>query len=111
MKFLVFYRPDAPSESASQDPARGEAMAAYAEKMTRAGVLLSQAMFDPAIAQVSRRAGEVTIDDGHQPVTGYAFLEAPSHRDAIELTKEFLRVAGDGVCEVRGVLDGPPRSS
>jgi hypothetical protein len=42
-------------------------------------------------------------------IGGFAILEAPSMSSAIELTKRFLRVHGDGwhvECEVRQ-LDGP----
>jgi len=36
-------------------------------------------------------------------VGGFAILEAPSKQAAIELTRKFLAVAGDGECEVRQV--------
>ena len=110
MKFLVIYTPDTPRESGPPDPVRGAAMAEYAKKSAEAGILLSQAMFDSAVTQVRQRAGTVSATDRQEQVTGYAFLEAASHDDAVRMTKEFLSVAGDGVCEVRGVLDGPPQS-
>ena len=110
MKFLVIYTPDAPEASASSDPARGAAMAEYAKKSTDAGILLSQAMFDSTVTRVQQRTGSVTATGRQEKATGYAFLEAPSHEDAVKMTREFLSVAGDGACEVRGVLDAPPQS-
>lgn len=110
MRFLVIYTPDAPRGNGSQDAARGTMMAEYAKKSADAGILLSQGMFDSAVTQVQQRSGAVSATDRQVEKTGYAYLEAPSHRDAVEMAKEFLSVAGDGVCEVRGVLDAPPQS-
>ena len=58
----------------------------------------------PTSAGTSLAAGERLVEIG-----GFAILEAPSMAAAIELTKRFLRVHGDGwhiECEVRE-LDGP----
>ncbi len=41
--------------------------------------------------------------------SGYAFIEAASRDEALAGVKEFLSVAGDGVTEVRQVVDDPSR--
>jgi hypothetical protein len=57
-------------------------------------------------ARVRRSGSQTTVSDGpfteaKELVGGFAILEAQSKQEAIELTKAFLAVAGDGECEVR----------
>ena len=42
-------------------------------------------------------------------MAGYAFLNASSREEAIEFAKQFMAVAGDGVCELRQVLEFGPQ--
>ena len=51
----------------------------------------------------------MTVSNEEGRMAGYAFLNANSRDEAIELAKTFLAVAGDGVCEVRQVVEMPPR--
>jgi len=37
-------------------------------------------------------------------VAGFALLEAASKEEAIRMAKEFLKVAGDGECELRQIF-------
>jgi hypothetical protein len=50
----------------------------------------------------------LTVTDGpftesKEVIGGFALIEAKSKEDAIELTKRFLRVAGDGESEIRQI--------
>jgi hypothetical protein len=114
MRFLSMIRIDErkgqlPSEQLMQD------MGKLMDEMIRDGSLVRTAGLRPTKegARVRLRKGELTVTDGPFPETkevigGYAILEAASLRDAIELTKRFLRVHGDAwelECEVRP-LDG-----
>jgi hypothetical protein len=38
-------------------------------------------------------------------------LQAPSREAAIEYVKEFMKVAGDGECELRQLWEMPPDAS
>jgi hypothetical protein len=54
----------------------------------------------------------MTVTDGpftesKEVVGGFALLEAKSKEEAIELTKRFLKVAGDGECEIRQIFTAP----
>jgi hypothetical protein len=40
---------------------------------------------------------------------GFAFLNAESKDEAIELCKAFLKVAGPGTCELRQILEFAPQ--
>ena len=58
----------------------------------------------------------VTITDGpfseaKEVVGGFAILQANSKNEAIEMVKRFLKVAGDGECEIRQVYDAPEQAS
>ncbi len=94
-----------PDERLMQD------MGKLIEEMTREGTLVRTAGLKPTAegARVRLSRGKLSVVDGpftetKEVIGGYAILEAPSMRDAIELTKRFLRVHGDNwelECEVR----------
>jgi hypothetical protein len=63
-------------------------------------------------ARVRRSAGEITVTDGpftesKEIVGGFALLQVQSKEQAVELTRNFLRVAGDGECEIRQLYEAP----
>jgi hypothetical protein len=99
-----------PSEQLMHD------MGKLIEEMTREGTLVRTAGLRPSAegTRVRLRRGQLSTVDGpfgetKEVVGGFAILEAPSKREAIELTKRFLRVHGDEwdiECEVRQ-LAGP----
>jgi hypothetical protein len=67
-------------------------------------------------ARVRLSGGTVTITDGpfseaKEVVGGFAILQANSKNEAIEMVKRFLKVAGDGECEIRQVYDAPDQSA
>ena len=43
--------------------------------------------------------------EAKEVIGGFALLKAKSKEEAIELTKRFLKVAGDGECELRQVFE------
>ena len=43
--------------------------------------------------------------ESKEVIGGFALIEAKSKEDAIELTKRFLRVAGDGESEIRQIAE------
>jgi hypothetical protein len=63
-------------------------------------------------ARVRSSNGKVTVTDGPFPeskevVGGFALIKANSKAEAIQLTKDFLKVAGDGECELRQLHEAP----
>jgi hypothetical protein len=114
MRFLSMIRIDekggqVPSEQLMND------MGKLIEEMTREGTLITTAGLRPTAegVRVRLRGGKLSTTDGpftetKEVIGGYAVLEAKSMKEAIELTKHFLRVHGDEwdiECEVRP-LDG-----
>jgi len=115
MRFLSMIRIDenggqVPSEQLMND------MGKLIEEMTREGVLIKTAGLRPTAegARVRLRRGKLSTVDGpftetKEVIGGFAILEAGSMKDALELTKRFLKIHGDEwdiECEVRQ-LDGP----
>ena len=99
-----------PSEQLMQD------MGKLIEDMTRAGVLVRTAGLRPTRegARVRLQKGKLSTVDGpftetKEVIGGFAILEAGSMDEAIELTRQFLKIHGETweiECEVRQ-LDGP----
>jgi hypothetical protein len=84
------------------------AMGQLIEESMRKGELIATEGCLPSAkgARVRRAGSKVTVTDGpftesKEIVGGFAILEAPSKKEAIEMTKRFLEVAGDGECEIR----------
>ena len=61
-------------------------------------------------ARVRKQDGKVTVTDGpftesKEVVGGFAILRANSKEEAIQLAKDFLDAAQDGVCELRQLYE------
>ncbi len=111
MKFLCLYKPAA-TEGTPPTEQEMNAMAKLIEEMTNEGTLLATEGCLPSAmgARVRRAKGKVTVTDGpfteaKELVAGFALIEAKSKAHAIELTKRFLEVAGDGESEIRQIYD------
>jgi hypothetical protein len=94
------------------------------EEMARMGKLIEEGMktgwllategcLQSALgARVRKQEGKVTVTDGpftesKEVVGGFAILRANSKEEAIQLAKDFLNVAEDGVCELRQLYEMP----
>jgi hypothetical protein len=84
------------------------------EESTKAGVLVATEGCLPSAlgARVRLAGGKLTVTDGPfiestELIGGFAILQAGSKEEAIELTKKFLGVAGDGECEIRQLFEAP----
>jgi hypothetical protein len=110
MRFLSIYTTKENNEPPT--PQRMAEMGKLIEEMTKAGTLLATEGCLPSSKGARiRRAGEkLTVTDGpftetKEQVGGFALLQAKSKAEAIELTKRFLNVAGDGECELRQLYE------
>src|ERR1700746_3964895 len=61
-------------------------------------------------ARVRRAAGNLTVTDGpfteaKELVGGFAILRTNSKQEAIQLVRDFLKVAGEGECELRQLYE------
>ena len=65
-------------------------------------------------ARVRNIGGKYTVSDGpftesKEIVGGFALIQAESKAAAIEFTKRFLKVAGDGETEIRQLYEQPAK--
>ena len=110
MRFLSIYTTKENNEPPT--PQRMAEMGKLIEEMTRAGTLLATEGCLPSSkgARVRRTGEKLTVTDGpfteaKEVVGGFALLQAKSKAEAIELTRRFLKVAGDGECELRQLYE------
>jgi hypothetical protein len=114
MKFLSIYG-NAPGEAPR--PMNNEQMGAMGkliEDATKSGALVLTGGIQPVSkggARVRSSAGEITVDgpftETKELVGGFALLEADSREEAIELVRKFLKIAGDGECELHQIMEAP----
>ena len=110
MKFLSIYK----TAERGVPPSSEEIskMGKLVEEGMKAGWLLGTEGCLPSAlgARVRRSDGKLTVTDGpfteaKEVVGGFALLRANSKQEAIELTRQFLQVAGDGECEIRQIYE------
>ncbi len=101
--------PSAPIPPAS--PELMSEMGAFVEEATKAGVLLATGGLAPAAegTKVIRAGGKFTVVDGpfaeaKELVGGWALMEVRDKDEAIQWTKRFLSIAGDGESTLRQVF-------
>lgn len=110
MKFLSIYKtverggPPSPDEISS--------MGDLVEDGMRSGYLLAVEGCMPSAtgARVRLSNSNLTVTDGpfaesKEVIAGLAILQANSREEAIEHVKNFIRVAGDGECELRQLFE------
>ena len=111
MRYLTIYRPTSGEEGGMPSPEHMAEMGALVEQMTAKGALIGTEPLAPraACARVSLKGGGFTVSDEPERAGGYAVLNASSREEAIELCKTFLATAGEGVCEIRQIVEFGPR--
>jgi len=110
MRFLSIYKHVERAAPPSQEEMA--TMGKLVEEGFKAGWLLATEGCLPTKfgARVRSSGGKLSVTDGpftesKEIVGGFAILKANSKEEAIELARQFLRVAGDGECELRQVYE------
>ena len=110
MKFLSIYK--TVERNAPPSPEEMAKFGKLVEDAMKAGYLVSTQGCMPSAmgARVRLSNGNLSVIDGpfteaKEVVGGLAILEAKSKEEAIEIAKQFIRVAGDGECEIRQLYD------
>jgi hypothetical protein len=113
MKFLCIYKPGKP-EGTPPTQEEMTRMGKLIEDGMKAGWLLATEGCLPSTlgARVRRSGGNITVKDGpftesKEIIGGFALIRVKSKEEAIELTKKFLEVAGDGESEIRQIYEMP----
>jgi hypothetical protein len=111
MRFLGYTlanEAETPTEPPSPD--MYEKMGKFVEEATKAGVVVATGGIAPTSEGtiISLKGGQFTVVDGpfteaKELVGGWALMECRDKNEAIEWTKRFLNVLGEGECRVRPV--------
>jgi len=116
MKFLCIYKPAKP-EGTPPNQKEMEEMGKLIEEGMKSGWLLSTEGCLPSAlgARVRLSNGKITVTDGpfteaKEIIGGFALIQAKSKQEAIELTRDFLKIAGDGESEIRQIYETPPNA-
>jgi hypothetical protein len=111
MRFLCLYKPSKP-EGTPPTQQEMASMGKLIEEWMKSGILLATEGCLPSAkgARIRLSAGKITVTDGpftesKEVVGGFALIQAKSKEEAIEFTKGFLEVAGDGETEIRQVFE------
>ena len=113
MRFLCIYKSSQP-EGIGPTQEEMDRMGAFIRDSLQEGYLLSTEGCLPSVlgARVRMAEGKITVTDGpfaeaKEIVGGFALIQAKSKEEAIEYTKRFLKVAGDGETEIRQLYEAP----
>jgi hypothetical protein len=110
---MSLYKPGRESDTPPSEQVIA-ALGQLIEDMAKAGVLIATDGLQSSSkgARVRISDGKFTVTDGpfaetKELIGGYAILNAKSKEEAIELTKRFLSLMGEGACEIRLMQDVP----
>ena len=112
MRFLCIYKPSRPEGSAPNCEEMTEMGKLISDGFEKGWLLSTEGCLPSTFGARVRKAGEkITITDGpfaetRELVGGFALIQAASKDEAIDLTKRFLTIAGDGESEIRQVFEG-----
>jgi hypothetical protein len=113
MRFLCLYKSAKPEGT---PPSEGEMaqMGKLIEESFKSGILLATEGCLPSAlgARVRRADGKFKVTDGpfaeaKELVGGFALIKTNSKQEAIEFTRKFMDLAGDGEVELRQIYEQP----
>jgi hypothetical protein len=107
MRYLMMSKP---SDQPADEKLYAE-MGKFIEELTAAGVLLATGGLEAGGVRVTSVGDEITVTDGpfaeaKEAVAGFALVEVRSREEAIELSRRFRRIVGDGESVIQEVF-GP----
>jgi len=112
MKFLSIYQTQERNTPPTQEEM--DRMGRLIEEGFKSGKLVATEGCLPSKlgARIRQANGQASVTDGpftesKEIVGGFAIIEVGSKEEAVEYVKEFMRLAGDGVCELRQLYEMP----
>ncbi len=110
MRYFLYTTPDADAPQSPPTPELYAEMAQLVEEGFRDGTLIATGAMDPHVTRIEHAKGTFTLTDGpfteaKEAVVGWALVEVESKDQAIELSKKFWRLVGDGTGIIQRVFD------
>jgi hypothetical protein len=111
MQFLVYDPNPNPQASAPPSPEMMAEMGRFIEEATRAGIIVATGALQPKGTRLRLAGGQFTVSDGpyieaKELMGGFAVIQVNSLEEAIEWSKRFRQIVGDGESEIVQVF-GP----
>ncbi|MFB4311302.1 YciI family protein [Actinomadura sp. GTD37] len=111
MRFLMMTTDSGADEGGQPDETMQQEMGRFIEETAKAGVLLATGGLEPHGTRIASTGGKVTVTDGpfteaKEAVVGFALVEVRTREEAIELSKRFYTIVGDGEGVIKQVF-GP----
>lgn len=114
MRFLCLYTPAKP-EGALPTESEITEMGKFIQESVKSGTLLATEGCLPSAlgARIRKTNGSFKVTDGpftesKEIVGGFALIHTKSKDEAVEFTKAFMKIAGDGEVEIRQICDVSP---
>jgi hypothetical protein len=103
------------ADSAPPTPEQMAEMGAFVEEAFKSGKLVATGSLDPIATKIENKGGRFTLTDGpfteaKEAVVGWAIVDVASKEEAIEYSKRFWRIVGDGVGFIQRVHDPSEQS-
>ena len=110
MKFLMMTTPDPDVTPAQPSPEMYAEIGKLVEDGFRNGTLVSTGTMDSHVTKITSQGGTISLTDGpyteaKEVAVGYALVNVSSKEEAIELSKRFWKVVGDGSGIIQRLYD------
>jgi hypothetical protein len=110
---MKFFLQTAADPAAAPPPPTPELMAEmgrFMEQGFRNGTLVATGGLDPHKTLIESRAGQITVTDGpyseaKEVSVGWAIVNVDSKEQAIELSRQFWKLVGDGTGTLQRIYD------
>ena len=104
MQFLV-YDPNPDPNAAPPTPEMMAEMGQFIDEATKAGVVVATGALQPTGTRLRLSGGAFTVTDGpfielKELTGGFAVIETQSLEEAVEWSKRFRKIVGDGESEI-----------
>lgn len=105
MQFLVYDPNFKPETAAPPTPEMMEEMGKFIQEATQAGVVVSTGALQPKGTRLQLSGGKFTVTDGpfielKELLAGFAIIRVKSLEEAIEWSKRFRKIVGEGESEI-----------
>jgi hypothetical protein len=110
MKYFMKTTPSADQPLTPPTPDMMGEMGAYIEEQFKNGTLVATGALDPRTTRIESSGGKISVTDGpfseaKEAVVGWAIVEVKSKEEAIELSKRFWQIVGDGQGTIQRIYD------
>ena len=111
MRFLCIYKPGKAEGTPPNEQEMARMGKLIGEMMKEGTLLATEGCLPSALgARVRRKGDEYTVIDGpfaetKEIIGGFALIQVNSKEEAIEHTKRFLNIAGEGESEIRQIYE------